>query len=446
MLQFPDGFLWGAATAAYQVEGAVQEDGRGPSIWDSFSHTPGKTFHGDTGDIACDQYHRLEADLDLLVELGIPAYRFSVSWPRVMPSGRGAINQAGLDYYQRLVDGLLQRSITPMLTLYHWDLPQALQDEGGWTLRDTAQTFAEYAAAVYRVLGDRVPFWITLNEPLCSAFVGHFQGRHAPGWHDEAAALTATHHLLLGHGLAVQALRDLGGEGRVGIVLNLASQVPASDDPADRAATRRVDGNENRLFLDPLFRMQYPQDMVEYYHPVSDFSFVRDGDLAIIGTPLDFLGVNYYEQHIVRADPRNPERGALIDVPPGPRTAGGIGINPGGLTELLVRVKQEFTSLPLFITENGIALYDYVDPEGQSDDVERIAYLDAHFRAASAAIEQGVDLRGYFVWSFLDNFEWALGYSQRFGIVYVDYRTQARIPKQSAYWYGRIIRQNGVFF
>jgi beta-glucosidase len=445
MLQFPDGFLWGAATAAYQVEGAVQEDGRGPSIWDSFSHTPGKTFHGDTGDIACDQYHRLEADLDLLVELGIPAYRFSVAWPRVMPSGRGAINQAGLDYYQRLVDGLLQRSITPMLTLYHWDLPQALQGEGGWTRRDTAQAFAEYAAAVYRVLGDRVPFWITLNEPWCSAFVGHFQGRHAPGWHDEAAALAATHYLLLGHGLAVQALRDLGGEGQVGITLNLASQVPASDAPADRAATRRVDGNENRLFLDPLFRMQYPQDMVEYYHPVSDFNFVRDGDLAIIGTPLDFLGVNYYEQHIVRADPRNPERGALIDVPPGPRTAGRIGINPGGLTELLVRVKHEYTSLPLFITENGISLYDYVDPEGQSDDVERIAYLDAHFRAASAAIEQGVDLRGYFVWSFLDNFEWALGYSQRFGIVYVDYRTQARIPKQSAYWYGRIIRQNGVF-
>ncbi len=440
MRGFPEGFLWGVATAAYQVEGSAQEDGRGLSIWDSFSHTPGKTFHGDTGDIACDQYHRLEADLDLLVELGVPAYRFSVAWPRVMPSGRGAINQAGIDYYQRLVDGLLRRGITPMLTLYHWDLPQALQDEGGWTRRDTAQVFAEYAATVYRALGDRVPFWITLNEPWCSAFVGHFQGRHAPGWRDEAAALTATHYLLLGHGLAVQALRELGGEGRVGIVLNLASQVPASDDPTDRAATRRVDGNENRLFLDPLFRMQYPEDMVEYYHPVSDFSFVQGGDLALIGAPLDFLGINYYEQHIVRADPRNPERGALIDVPPGPRTAGGIGINPGGLMELLVRVKQEYTSLPLFITENGMALYDYVDPEGQSDDVERIAYLDAHFRAASSAIEQGVDLRGYFVWSFLDNFEWALGYSQRFGIVYVDYRTQARTPKQSAYWYREVIR------
>jgi beta-glucosidase len=444
MLRFPEGFLWGTANAAYQVEGAVQEDGRRPSIWDIFSHTPGKTFHGDTGDIACDQYHRLEADLDLLVELGIPAYRFSVAWPRVIPSGRGAINQAGLDFYQRLVDGLLQRGITPLLTLYHWDLPQALQDEGGWTRRETAQAFAEYAAAVYRVLGDRVPLWVTLNEPWCSAFVGYLQGRHAPGWRDEAAALTAAHHLLLGHGLAVWALRDLGGKGEIGIVLNLASQVPASDDPADLAATRRVDGNENRFFLDPLFRSRYPEDMVDYYSPVSDFSFIQDGDLSLIAAPLDFLGINYYERHIVRADPQNYERGAIIDVPPGPRTAGNIGINPAGLAELLIRVKNEYTSLPLYVTENGIALYDYVDPEGEVDDVKRIGYFDAHFRAAHAAIEQGVNLHGYFIWSFLDDFEWALGYSVRFGLVYVDYRTQARIPKQSAHWYREVIRRNAL--
>jgi beta-glucosidase len=444
MLRFPEGFLWGTANAAYQVEGAVQEDGRRPSIWDIFSHTPGKTFHGDTGDIACDQYHRLEADLDLLVELGIPAYRFSVAWPRVIPSGRGAINQAGLDFYQRLVDGLLQRGITPLLTLYHWDLPQALQDEGGWTRRETAQAFAEYAAAVYRVLGDRVPLWVTLNEPWCSAFVGYLQGRHAPGWRDEAAALTAAHHLLLGHGLAVWALRDLGGKGEIGIVLNLASQVPASDDPADLAATRRVDGNENRFFLDPLFRSRYPEDMVDYYSPVSDFSFIQDGDLSLIAAPLDFLGINYYERHIVRADPQNYERGAIIDVPPGPRTAVNIGINPAGLAELLIRVKNEYTSLPLYVTENGIALYDYVDPEGEVDDVKRIGYFDAHFRAAHAAIEQGVNLHGYFIWSFLDDFEWALGYSVRFGLVYVDYRTQARIPKQSAHWYREVIRRNAL--
>jgi len=444
MLRFPEGFLWGAATAAYQVEGAVQEDGRRPSIWDIFSHTPGKTFHGDTGDIACDQYHRLEADLDLLVELGIPAYRFSVAWPRVIPSGRGAINQAGLDYYRRLVDGLLQRGITPVLTLYHWDLPQALQDEGGWTRRDTAQAFTEYAAAVYRALGDRVPFWITLNEPWCSAFVGYLQGRHAPGWRDEAAALAAAHHLLLGHGLAVQALRDLGGKGEIGIVLNLASQVPASDDPADLAAMRRIDGNENRFFLDPLFRSSYPEDMVDYYSLVSDFSFIQDGDFSLIAAPLDFLGINYYEQHIVRADPQNRERGAIIDVPPGPRTAGNIGINPSGLTELLIRVKNEYTALPLYVTESGIALHDYVDPEGRVDDVERIAYYDAHFRAAHAAIEQGVNLRGYFTWSLLDDFEWALGYSMRFGLVSVDYRTQTRIPKLSAHWYHEVIRHNAL--
>jgi beta-glucosidase len=444
MLRFPEGFLWGAATAAYQVEGAVQEDGRRPSIWDIFSHTPGKTFHGDTGDIACDQYHRFEADLDLLVELGIPAYRFSVAWPRVIPSGRGAINQAGLDYYRRLVDGLLQRGITPVLTLYHWDLPQALQDEGGWTRRDTAQAFAGYTAAVYRALGDRVPFWITLNEPWCSAFVGYLQGRHAPGWRDEAAALTAAHHLLLGHGLAVQALRDLGGKKEIGIVLNLASQVPASDDPADLAATRRIDGNENRFFLDPLFRSSYPEDMVEYYSVVSDFSFIQDGDFSLIAAPLDFLGINYYEQHIVRADPQNCERGAIIEVPPGPRTDGNIGINPSGLTELLIRVKNEYTALPLYVTESGIALHDYVDPEGRVDDVERIAYYDAHFRAAHAAIEQGVNLRGYFTWSLLDDFEWALGYSMRFGLVYVDYRTQTRIPKLSAHWYHEVIRHNAL--
>lgn len=444
MIQFPNTFLWGVATAAYQVEGAVREDGRGPSIWDTFAHTPGNVFHGDTGDIACDQYHRLDADFDLLVKLGIPAYRFSVAWPRIIPTGRGAVNQAGLEYYRRLVDGLLARGITPMLTLYHWDLPQALQDEGGWTNRQSAFAFAEYAAVVYQALGDRVPFWITLNEPWCSAFVGHLQGRHAPGWHDEAAALTATHHLLLGHGLAVRTLRDLGCQAPVGITLNLAEQVAASDAPADLAATRRVDGQENRLFLDPLFRASYPEDMLCHYQPVSHFGFVQEGDLALIAQPLDFLGVNYYEKHLVSADPHDPERGAIVEVPPGPRTVGQIGINPEGLTSLLVRIKQEYTTIPLYVTENGMALYDYVNPEGEIADVERVAYLDAHFRAAHAAIEQGADVRGYFVWSFLDDFEWALGYSWRFGIVYMDYRTQTRIPKQSARWYREVIGRNGL--
>lgn len=443
-VRFPEGFLWGAATAAYQVEGAVREDGRGPSIWDVFAHTPGKVKHGDTGDIACDQYHRLERDLDLLVELGIPAYRFSVAWPRVQPTGRGAVNQPGLDYYDRLVDALLARDITPMLTLYHWDLPQALQETGGWTSRDTTDSFADYAAIVYRALGDRVPFWTTLNEPWCSAFVGHLEGRHAPGWRDEAAALAATHHLLLAHGKAVQALRAEGARDGVGITLNLAYNVPASDDPADVAAAHRRDGNENRLFLDPLFHGAYPHDMLAYYRPVSDFGFVRDGDLTTIATPCDFLGVNYYETHVVTADPADPTRGTVVLPPTSPVTAVGIGVDPDGLRELLVRVSHEYTSLPLYVTENGAAYHDYVNPEGQVTDEERVAYLDAHFRAAHAAIQRGANLRGYVVWSFLDNFEWAEGYYLRFGLVHVDYGTQRRTPKQSAYWYREVIRQNGI--
>ncbi len=444
VLYFPDGFLWGVATSAYQVEGAVHEDGRGQSIWDTFAHTPGKTKHGDTGDIATDQYHRLEDDLDLIARLGLKAYRFSVAWPRVQPDGKGPTNQRGLDYYQRLVDGLCIRDITPMLTLYHWDLPQALEDEGGWTNRETADRFADYAATVYRALGDRVPLWNTLNEPWCSAFVGYHEGRHAPGIRDEAAALAAAHHLLLAHGKAVITLRSLGVHDGLGIALNLASVHPASGSPADMAAARRIDGNENRLFLDPLFRACYPEDMISHYRPISDFSFVAPGDLEIIGTPIDTLGVNYYEQHIVQADLKDPERGAIILPPDGPTTAGGNGINPSGLTELLVRVKAEYTQLPLYVTENGVTFHDYVDPEGQADDVERIDFLDAHFRAAFAAIQQGVDLRGYFVWSLLDNFEWADGYFQRFGIVYVDYATQTRTPKQSAYWYRDVIERNGL--
>jgi beta-glucosidase len=443
-VQFPDGFLWGASTASYQIEGAVREDGRGPSIWDVFSHTPGKTRHGDTGDIACDHYHHLDEDLDLLVLLGIRAYRFSVAWPRIQPDGRGAVNQRGLDHYRRVVDGLLARDITPMLTLYHWDLPQALQETGGWTNRETADRFAEYASIVYRALGDRVPFWTTLNEPWCSAFVGHLEGRHAPGIQDEAAALAATHHLLLAHGRAVQALRAAGAGSGLGITLNLAWNVPASGLPADVAAARRVDGNQNRLFLDPLFRGSYPPDMLEHYRPISDFGFVQEGDLAAISSPLDFLGINYYERHIVQANPQDGERGAIILPPAGPLTAGGIGINPDGLCELLVRVSREYTDLPLYVTENGIALHDYLNPEGEVTDVERAAYLEAHFRAAHEAIEQGVNLRGYVVWSFLDNFEWAEGYSMRFGLVYVEYASQRRVPKQSAYWYRGVIARNGL--
>jgi beta-glucosidase len=454
-MNFPEDFLWGTATASYQVEGAVDEDGRGTSIWDTFSHTPGKVHRGDTGDIACDQYHRLEEDLDLMVDLGLQAYRFSVAWPRVQPEGSGAANQKGLDYYRRLVEGLRSRSIEPMLTLYHWDLPQALEDRGGWTSRETSGRFAEYAGIVYEALQDDVRFWITLNEPWVSAWKGYGMGVNAPGHKDTFRALAATHHLLRGHGLALERMRSLGhGDNQLGITLNLSAVRPATEDAADIEAARRVDGNANRLYLDPLFRGSYPEDMLEHYRPESDFAFVREGDLEKISQPLDFLGVNYYFRNTVvdgrgESDLTTAERYADLNVatvlPPGvEKTAMGWPVEPDGLTELLVRLHREYTRIPIYITENGAAFYDYVDPEGGVDDEERIAFLDAHFRAAHAAIAQGVDLRGYMVWSLLDNFEWAEGYSKRFGIVFVDYGTQRRIPKMSARWYREVIGRNGL--
>ncbi|HET7479395.1 MAG TPA: GH1 family beta-glucosidase [Rubrobacteraceae bacterium] len=455
-MDFPEGFLWGTATAAYQVEGAVNEDGRGPSIWDTFSHTPGKVYRGDTGDIACDQYHRLEQDLDLMAELGINAYRFSVAWPRIQPEGGGAVNQKGLDYYRRLVDGLRQRGIQPMLTLYHWDLPQALEDRGGWTSRETSDRFAEYAGVVYEALGDTVPYWITLNEPWVAAWLGHGYGVHAPGHADTAMALAATHHLLLGHGLALQAMRSAaipGDENQFGITLVLQPARPSRDREADADAVRRVDGHANRLYLDPLFHGEYPDDLLSHYRERGvELPSVQDGDMDVISGDLDFLGVNYYFRHAVRDAPDEEpkavpfsELNARVVIPhDAEKTAMGWPVEPEGLTQVLVRIKEEYADLPIYITENGRAVHDYVDPEGGVDDEERISYLDAHFRAAHEAIGRGVDLKGYMVWSFLDNFEWAEGYSKRFGIVYVDYGTQRRVPKASARWYSDVIRRNGL--
>jgi beta-glucosidase len=439
-MRFPDGFLWGAATAAYQIEGAVSEDGRGPSIWDTFSHTPGAVLRGDTGDIACDHYHRWPADLDLLSSLGVNSYRFSVAWPRVLPTGDGDVNIKGLDFYDRLTDGLLERGITPMVTLYHWDLPQGLQDRGGWASRDTAFRFADYAQVVHERLGDRVPYWLTLNEPYCSAFVGHLDGTHAPGLRDERVAVTALHHLLLGHGLAVQALRAGGVTGQVGITCNLTSVRAASTDPADQEAARRLDLHENRMFLDPLFRGEYPLDAVAQY---GDLDFVRDDDLAAISAPLDYFGINYYERHAVRASAADPVRG-WERVPPAEPTLTGIGVDPRGLREILERVHRDYTSLPLVVTETGLALHDYVGPDGEVADDERIAFFDGHVRAAHEALANGVPLFGFFPWSFLDNFEWASGYGVRYGLYYVDYATQERRPKRSAAWYQQLIRANGA--
>jgi len=452
-MRFPESFLWGMATAAYQVEGAVNEGGRGASIWDTFSHTPGKVLHGDTGDIACEHYHRLEEDLDLMSELGIQAYRFSVAWPRIQPEGSGPANLDGLDYYRRLVDGLRRRSIEPMLTLYHWDLPQALEDLGGWTSRDTSDRFAEYAAIVYEALSNDVRFWITLNEPWVSAWMGYGLGVHAPGHKDSAGALAATHHLLLGHGLAMERMRSTGDANQLGVTLNLHPALPSRDHEADREAARRVDGQANRLYLDPLFHAHYPEHVLSHYTERGvDLSFVQDGDLDRISVPIDFLGINYYFRNTVRDAPEEVGRsvpfadlGARTVVPhEAEKTAMGWPVEPEGLTEILVRIKEEYADLPIYVTENGRAVHDYIDPEGGVDDEERVSYLDAHFRAAHEAMEQGVDLRGYMVWSFLDNFEWAEGYSKRFGIVFVEYGTQRRVPKSSARWYSDVIRRNGL--
>lgn len=451
-MAFPDNFLWGAATAAYQIEGAANEDGRGLSIWDTFSHTSGNVHRGDTGDIACDHYHRLDEDLDLMAEIGLKAYRFSVAWPRIQPEGSGSVNQKGLDFYRRLVAGLRDRGITPALTLYHWDLPQALEDRGGWRSRETSMRFAEYAAIVYEALAEEVPLWITLNEPWVASWLGHAFGVHAPGCQSTEDALAATHHMLLGHGLATAAMRETGTDSRIGITLSLSPAHPGKDTAADREAARKVDGNANRLYLDPLFRGSYPSDMLDLYPLLAAPELVRDGDLDTISQPVDFLGVNYYMRHTVREDRGTGRASGMIfpgldakSVQPhgAETTAMGWPIEPEGLTEILARIKDEYTGKPIYVTESGAAFHDYADPEGEVKDEERITYLDAHFRAAREAIERGVDLRGYFVWSLMDNFEWAEGYSKRFGLVYVEYASKRRIPKDSAHYYREVIRENG---
>ncbi|HZG96528.1 MAG TPA: GH1 family beta-glucosidase [Mycobacteriales bacterium] len=449
-LTFPTGFVWGAATAAYQVEGGARDGGRGPSIWDTFAHTPGKVRNGDTGDTAADHYHRWAEDLELMAGLGLKGYRFSVAWPRVQPAGSGAVNQQGLDFYQRLVDGLLEHGIAPALTLYHWDLPQPLQDAGGWQSRDTAERFVEYAGIVRAALGDRVSMWTTLNEPWVSAFLGYGLGNHAPGVADRAGSLVAAHHLLLAHGLAVPVLRAGPGTPQVSITLNLYPVSPATDSAADQETARRVDGLQNRIFLDPLLRGRYADDVRADIDEVAGLGHVRDGDEAAIGAPIDVLGVNYYTPMTVRAGPPSdaptqyPGADAVTVLDGSRVTAMGWDVDARGLHAVLTRVHREYPGTALVITENGAAFDDYGDPEGEVNDPERIRYLDEHVRAAHQAIAEGVDLRGYYLWSLLDNFEWAEGYAKRFGIVFVDFPTQRRIPKDSAAWYAGVIARNGL--
>jgi beta-glucosidase len=452
-LEFPAGFRWGAATSAYQVEGAVAAAGRGVSIWDTFAHTPGAVDGGDTGDLACDHYQRYRDDVRLMADLGLSAYRFSVSWPRVQPTGTGPASPAGLDFYQRLVDELLGRGIEPWLTLYHWELPQPLEDAGGWPVRDTASRFAEFAAHVHAALGDRVNRWITINEPWCASFLGYASGVHAPGRREPASAVRAAHHLLLGHGLAARALRAADAAADAGIALDLVPITPASGAPGDVEAARRVDGVRNRLFLDPVLRGSYPRDVVADLAGTSDFSHVRDGDLAIVSEPGAFLAINYYQRHVAAAAaPDQPGIGSawvgaedLRFVTTGrPKTEMGWEIDASGLSEILLRIHKEYPPIPLYVTENGGAFPDEVGPDGQVNDPDRVGYLDAHLRACHQTIAGGAPLNGYFVWSLLDNFEWAAGFSKRFGIVYVDYATQQRTPKASARWYSRVIRQGAL--
>jgi beta-glucosidase len=452
--RFPDGFLWGVATAAYQVEGAVREGGRGPSIWDTFSHTPGKVRRGDTGDIACDTYHRLDSDLDLLSQLGVGAYRFSVAWPRIQPTGSGPVNQEGVDYYRRLVAGLRDRGIEPVVTLYHWDLPQTLEDAGGWPRRETAERFAEYAAIVARALGDGVSRWITLNEPYVVANHGYRVGVHAPGRADADAAAAATHHLLLGHGLALGALRaELPPNHTIGVTLNLTVVRP--DSAEAKGVAEEIEAETNRVFLEPLIAGAYPTGAVRSsLLPTPDL--VLDHDLPTISAPIDFLGLNYYrpltvglrDEHdeLRHGEERIEGHPGVVSITPDhlARSALGWPIDAGGLYDVLVLLHTRAPELPLYVTENGMAAEDYVDPEGGVDDDERIAYLCDHLDAAARAIDEGVDLRGYFCWSFLDNFEWAEGYQKRFGLVYVDFGTQRRIRKASAAFYSQVVRTNAL--
>lgn len=439
---FPSQFLWGAATAAYQIEGAVHEDGRGESIWDVFSATPGKVYNGDTGEVAVDHYHRTQEDLDLVKQLGPGGYRFSIAWPRILPQGSGSVNERGLDFYDRLVDGLLARGIKPFATLYHWDLPQVLQNAGGWTNRETAYHFADYAEIVARRLGDRVTNWMTLNEPWCSAYLGYGSGEHAPGVQDRQAAVNAAHHLLLAHGLAISRIKAAApSAATVGIVLNFTPAYPADNRPETLRDTASADAFSNRWFIEPLTRGVYPEGLFEAMRLAPPP--VQQDDMKIIATPIDFLGVNNYTRNVVWGSetPTLPDQPETVRVPGATYTEMDWEVFPQGLTDLLVRLHQEYGVKKLFVTENGSAFADQWDGSDHLSDPSRVAYVREHVHAISKALEQGVPLSGYFVWSLLDNYEWAYGYSKRFGIVYVDYPTQRRVVKDSGRWYQAFVSE-----
>jgi len=442
-LAFPDDFIWGVASSAYQIEGAADEDGRGLSIWDTFCHKPGAVYKGHTGDVAADHYHRFAEDVDLIASLGMHAYRFSIAWPRILPEGRGSINQKGIDFYNRLVDVLLERDIIPMPTLYHWDLPQALQDTGGWKKRDTAKHFADYAQVMVEALGDRVTRWITHNEPFVVAVLGHFTGEHAPGIQDPFATFHTAYHVLLSHGLAVEAMRAAAPQPlQIGITLDYNPIHPASEREEDLAAARRFDGVRNRLYFEPVFLGRFPEDMIRLFGALAPE--VRPDDLAMMNTPIEFLGVNYYTRMVVRHDSSTPLIEAVEIQPQGREYSMMWEIYPEGLHEMLMRIWRDYQPPAIYITENGIPVPDDLDHDGKVRDYRRIRYLRDHLIQAHRAIQSGVPLKGYLHWSILDNFEWALGYRMRFGLVYVDFETLERTVKMSGHWFAQVVRRNGL--
>jgi beta-glucosidase len=443
LLKFPDNFLWGTATCSYQIEGAVKEDGRGESIWDVFSHTPGKTLNGDTGDVACDHYHRWQDDIKIMQSLGYPNYRFSLGWPRILPNGRGKINQPGLDFYSRLIDGLLEAGITPMATLYHWDLPIAL--ENAWLNREVVDAFAEYTEVVARHLGDRVKYWFTINEPWCASHLSYTYGEHAPGMKDRLKGILAAHHLLLAHGVAVKEIRKTVPDAQIGIVLNMSPVHNDPDAPVSEDRIRFIDGELIRWFADPIYGRGYPQDMLEDYVGMGVLDsttpdFIKPGDMDLMAQETDLLGINYYTRMFVSANSdgiHNEER----DVP---QTDMGWELYPQGLYDLLERINREYHPKQLMVTENGASYADGPDKNGKVHDQRRIDYLQNHIQMVWKAIQAGIPVTAYLQWSLMDNFEWARGYSQRFGAIHVDYETQARTVKDSAFWFSEVIKRNGL--
>jgi beta-glucosidase len=443
---FPERFIWGAATSSYQIEGAPDVDGKGESVWDRFTHTPGAIWNQETGDRACNHYHLYKEDVDLMSSLGLKAYRFSISWPRIFPQGGGRVNREGLDFYRRLVERLHNNGIKPVITLYHWDLPQALQERGGWLNRDTARYFEEYAASIFENLDQSVDMWITINEPWVIAFLGHAFGIHAPGINDFNAALLVAHHLLLAHGLAVKAFRESERENEsIGIALNLAPVQPMTNSSSDLEAAERSDGFMNRWFLDPIFKGFYPADMIDILSRSFNVPEISEEDAALFSQPLDFLGINNYTRILVEgSNDEDAFTGNPVNPPEAVYTEMGWEIYPRGLYELLVRIHREYGPLPLYITENGAAFADQLNEDGSVDDEDRISYLHHYLLEAQQAIAEGVPLEGYFVWSLMDNFEWAFGYSKRFGLIYVDFQSQKRYLKNSACWYREVIARNGL--